>query len=302
MMMTNRDMITKFQAYLLTEKRVSENTFMAYKQDLKQFEEYLVKENITFESLEFQHIQGFLKYLHDHMLTSRSIARKIATLKGFFAYAAHYFNVPDYSKELLIPKITKTLPEYLSQEEMEALFAEAEKDRSFNGKRNLMMFYLMYVTGMRVTELTQLKVSHIQLDSLQVRVEGKRGKQRIIPIPAVISSMLISYINRVRQRFMDNHGSTLYLFPIVYGKTIRPISRQAFWAILKGIWAKANIKKSISPHQLRHSFATHMLKKGANLRSLQMLLGHENVSTVQVYTHVETSFLRSIYDKKHPRS
>ena len=300
--MINREYITKFEAYLLTEKRVAHNTRMAYGQDLKQFLAYMEKNNISIEEITLDQIKKFLDYLYKLALSARSVARKIAALKGLFFYLSQRFAVPNLAQELLIPKIPKRLPTYLSEEEMELLFTTAEKDKSLNGKRNCMMLYLMYVTGMRVTELTSLKVHQIQLDEARLLVDGKGNKQRVIPLPQTIITLLKNYLKDTHRKFCKKHGDTAILFPIPYRKKIKSISRQSFWGILKQIWRKTGINHSISPHTLRHSFATHILKKGANLRSLQLLLGHEQVSTVEIYTHIETKYLREIYDKKHPRS
>lgn len=299
--MNTRDLLTKFEAYLLTEKRVSQNTYLSYKNDLKQFEQFLTLKKFDLNTITTENLKDFLTYLHRKNVSARSIARKIAALKGLFIFTTRY-DIENVATHLIVPKIKHSLPEYLSEDEMEQLFDAAQKDNSHKGNRNVIMLYVMYVTGMRVSELIQLRISHIQFDKGVVQVDGKGGKQRMIPLPLSILDMIKTYIKKDHALFAQKHGNTEYLFPIVYGKTIKHISRQAFWTLLKGIWKRANIKRPISPHKLRHSFATHMLKKGANLRSLQLLLGHENVSTVQVYTHVETSFLRKIYDKKHPRS
>jgi integrase/recombinase XerD len=300
--MNTRDLVTKFEAYLLTEKRVSQNTFAAYKQDLSQLVAFLEKEQLPIEQAKTGDLKRFLQYLHDRTLSARSIARKIAALKGLFTFLASRHGFQNAAEDLIVPKIKKNLPEYFSEQEIELLFQAAEQDTTPQGRRNQMMLYLMYVTGLRVSELVHLKIAHIMFNEGRIRIEGKGGRHRILPLPLSIVTMLKNYIKQELDSFMDKHGKTEYLFPIKYGRQLKPISRQAFWILLKGIWKKADIKKPISPHKLRHSFATHMLKRGVNLRYLQEMLGHENVATVQVYTHVETSFLRKIYDKKHPRS
>lgn len=296
------DQLTQFHAYLLTQKRVAPNTFLAYKQDLAQFEEFLKKEKITLLSkVSTSDLKKFLKFLHSQSLSPRSVARKIAALKGLFSYCAARHEMANPAESLVIPKIKQTLPDYLSEDEIELLFAAAQKDQSRQGKRNLIMLYTMYVTGMRVSELVHMKVADVQFDSGCVCIMGKGSRQRLVPVPRAVLVMLRDYLTTVRRGLCGVY-ETDYLFPSIYAKAIKPLTRQAFWTLLKGIWSKAGIQRSISPHKLRHSFATHMLKKGVNLRSLQLLLGHENISTVQLYTHVETTYLRSIYDKKHPRS
>ena len=300
--MNTRDLVTKFEAYLLTEKRVSRNTFTAYKQDLSQLILFLDKEQLSIDRVETADLKRFLQYLHDLTLSARSIARKIAALKGFFSFLAARHAFENRAEDLIVPKIKKSLPEYFTEQEIELLFQTAEKDSTPQGRRNQMMLYLMYVTGMRVSELVNLKIAHIMFNEGRVRIEGKGGRHRIVPLPLSIVTMLRNYIKQIHDAFTQKHDETEYLFPIKYGSQVKLISRQAFWILLKGIWKKSGVQKEISPHKLRHSFATHMLKRGTNLRYLQEMLGHENISTVQVYTHVETSFLRKIYDKKHPRS
>jgi integrase/recombinase XerD len=167
------------------------------------------------------------------------------------------------------------------------------------------MLYLLYVTGMRISELTNLTVSDIQFDTGFISVRGKGGKGRLVPIPEAIVLDIKSYLNEIHPKLLGKKSefrSSDYLFPVLYAGKLKHITRQAFWAILKKMAILACVKKSLSPHKLRHSLATHLLRKGANLRSLQLLLGHENLSTVQIYTHIDTSYLRQVYDKYHPRS
>jgi integrase/recombinase XerD len=294
---------TKFEAYLLTEQRVATNTFFSYKRDINQFIEFLEKNNILLETLTGDELKQFVHHLYGLKLSARSIARKISTLKTFFAYLSSHFDIKNHAKELHIPKIEKRLPTYLTQEEVARVLAHSEKDRSSLGVRNSIMVYLLYGSGMRVTELVSIKISDIHFDTGFISIEGKGGRQRMIPLPQSVMTLLSNYLQtHAAPSASDSLKNPLYLFPIVYGKKIKPISRQSCWSILKKICEQAGIKRAISPHQLRHSFATHMLEKGVDLRSLQVLLGHEEITTVEVYTHVETSQLRKIYDKKHPRS
>ena len=181
--------------------------------------------------------------------------------------------------------------------------------------------YLLYVSGMRISEMVNLQVAQIQFDTNFITVSGKGGKGRVVPLLAPMMALFGAYVNETlpgligfyfakasnfakasSDRSLGRSKKNSYLFPIIYAQKIKPISRQAFWVILKELWAKTGSKKSISPHQLRHSLATHMLKKGVDLRSLQLLLGHENLSTVQIYTHLDVTYLRDVYDKKHPRA
>ncbi len=295
------DLITGFEVYLLSEKRVSDNTYAAYKRDLDQFKQFCHNTKKELSDFDSKTVKPFLAYLKSHGISARSIARKIAALKGLFLYGFERFSLPNYGADLQTPKLKKTLPETLSEDEIMKLFSAAEKDQTVIGKRNTVMLYCMYVTGLRVSELIGLKKNQVQRDSGLLAIDGKGGRQRMVPIPHDMMCMLCDYIDNDRDTFLGSRSSD-YLFPVVYGKKIKAMTRQAFWNIVKYACKVADIKKTISPHTLRHSFATHMLEKGANLRSIQMILGHEQLSTVQIYTHVDTTYLREVYNKKHPRS
>ncbi|GMU19599.1 MAG: tyrosine recombinase XerC [Candidatus Babeliales bacterium] len=296
-----KEQIEQFFTYLLTEKRVSRNTFSAYRTDILQFAQFLEKKQISFVDCSLKELKEFLHILKNENISATSMARKISTLKQFYHFANQRWNSDNLAEQLTFPKIEKKLPHYLSEQDVEKLLAGSQQDTSPIGVRNRVMLYLLYVTGLRITELTQLLTSSILWDSGFLKVEGKGGKQRMVPLPEAMRISLKEYLEKYHST-LSHSRKTDYLFPILYAGTLRPITRQAFWGILKQLCAKAGLPKSISPHQLRHSLATHLLKRGADLRSLQMLLGHENLSTVQIYTHVETSHLRKIYDKKHPRS
>ena len=300
--MNAKQIQTKFEAYLLTERRVSKNTFLSYQKDLNQFIDFLEKQAFSFQEITRDELKKFIHYLYGLKLSASSIARKISTLKTFFGYLAMHCDMKNHAKELHIPKIEKRLPTYLTQDEVSTLLASSQEDTSSLGVRNSIMLYVLYSSGMRVSELVTMRISDIHFDTRFISIQGKGGKQRMVPLPEIIINMVYDYI---RKHAYDGFSSSIvptYLFPVLYGKKIKPLSRQSCWIILKKMCIRAGIKKAISPHQLRHSFATHLLEKGVDLRSLQVLLGHEGISTVEIYTHVETSQLRKIYDKKHPRS
>lgn len=293
---------TKFEAYLLTEKRASKNTFLSYQKDLTQFIEFIERNDISFDTINGDELKKFVHYLHGLKLSSASISRKISTLKTFFSYLATNLGIKNYARELYFPKRDKRLPSYLTQEEVSTLLTHSEQDKTSLGVRNSMMLYLLYSSGMRVSELIGMKISDIHFDTNLISIEGKGGKQRMIPLPGAIMELLYEYVQNHAYTDFSPLIERVYLFPVLYGKKIKPISRQSCWIILKKLCEQAGIKRAVSPHQLRHSFATHLLEKGIDLRSLQVLLGHEGIKTVEIYTHVETSQLRKIYDKKHPRS
>lgn len=296
-------MQSKFEAYLLTEQRVAHNTFNAYKRDLQQFVAFMHKQSLAIETLNVDQLKTFIHYLYGLKLSARTIARKVSMLKSFFVYIHKNFSINNSAKDLVFPKIDAKLPTYLSEQEVKNVLALADEDTSPHGVRNKIMLYLLYISGMRVSELVSICTQDFHFDEGLVSIVGKGGKQRMIPLPESIIKLLKDYLDTLKKTSVSlQKNSSTYLFSVTYGKKVKPISRQSCWLILKRICIAAGINRPISPHQLRHSFATHMLEKGADLRSLQMLLGHESISTVQIYTHVTTSHLRKVYDKKHPRS
>ena len=203
------------------------------------------------------------------------------------------------------PKIEKKLPVYLTPDEVERLFKVANRDETPRGMRNKVMLSLLYASGVRISELLSLTVDNINFNTGFVQVTGKGNKERAIPLPGNVISLLRVYLDTTHKQFFsgDKQPVPLYLFiSSVNGAKVEPPSRQALWLLLKKMIIQAQILKNVSPHSLRHSLATHLLKNGADLRSLQLLLGHENLATVQIYTHLEKSELRKIYDKKHPRA
>lgn len=298
------DRIVKFQAYLLTEKCVSNNTFAAYKNDLDQFALFLSNKNIPFESVNAQILKDFIYHVSQLGTKPRTLARKVSTLKVFFGYLHERFGYTHHAEELVFPKLDQRLPTVLSEEDIERLFELADADNSDLGFRNKIMLYLLYVSGMRISELVHLNVEDIRFDTGFISVVGKGGKARMIPLPQEMLYLLDLYLKTVHAKFTAHAGAGTIriLFPTLYAGKVKPITRQSFWIILHDLWKRSGIVQTLSPHVLRHSFATHMLKRGADLRSLQILLGHERVTTVEIYTHVETSHLREMYDKKHPRS
>lgn len=300
-----KKVIAQFYSYLLTQKRVSNNTYISYKTDLQQFVDFLSTKNILLEKATRQEIKDFLSYLAQADISARSRSRKLSCLKSFYTWAVSALGWKDVTLDIPFPSLEKKLPIVLSEQHIKKLLESTQEDTSLLGKRNQMLFYLLYATGMRVSELVQTRVSDIQFDSGFLTIKGKGGKERIVPLPEPILIMLRSYLEHTWPHLCTDARKERthdYLFPVVYGKHIKPMSRQICWLMLKQLCKHAGISTQVSPHQLRHSLATHLLKKGIDLRSLQVILGHETIGTVQVYTHLDTAHLRKIYDKKHPRA
>lgn len=301
------DIAGQFHSYLLTEKRVALNTFLAYKRDIEQLDSFLVSEKVNISHITKKHLTSFIKKLKDQGISAKSLSRKISSIKLFFQFLSNTLHYPNIAKTLVFPKVEKTLPNYLTEQEIQKLLTAANRDTTDKGIRNKVMLYFLYATGMRVSELVNLTVDQIQFDIGFVRIIGKGSAERMIPIPKNILELLRFYLDTVYPRLIPMHDVVVgknkkYLFAACYNNQVKPMSRQSFWITLKKILIKAAIFKNISPHSLRHSLATHLLQKGADLRSLQMLLGHQNLSTVQIYTHLGSKHLRKVYDKKHPRA
>ena len=295
------EQITDFEMYLLTEKRAPQSTTSAYIQDIKQYASFLQSRSVGLGTSTIAEVKQFLALLKNSGMSARSMARKISSIKVFFSWAHERYQWHNYAIELTTPKLPQRLPTYLTNAEVDELLAATQRDTTNLGIRNKVIVYLLYVSGMRISELVGLKRSSIHGNEY-ITVEGKGGKQRIIPLPELMFTMLYEYLATSHKMFTELHGDSDYIFPVIYGKKIKPISRQACWIILRDLCKTTSIDRPVSPHQLRHSLATHLLKNGADLRSLQLLLGHENITTVEIYTHLDTTHLRTVYNKKHPRS
>lgn len=300
-----KQLYNNFEQYLMTEKRLSQNTVQAYRSDLEQCMDFFEKQGCqTFHDVTVEHVKNFLYHIRMVVkVSARSASRKLSSLKSFAKYAQKYHGLHDFTFSIPFPKLEKKLPKFLTQEQIVHLFSVAQTDLTPAGQRNYLMIALAYVCGVRVSELIELTRSNINFDDQLIHISGKGGKQRIIPIPESMTTLLQTYLSNSQPYLFKNMTiDSDYLFPTLYGDAIKPMSRQGFWIILKDIVQKAGLSDTISPHVLRHSIATHLLKKGANLRLLQMALGHEQLQTIQIYTHIEVSHLRKLYDAKHPRA
>ncbi len=303
----DHDIIEQFHMYLLAEKRVSQNTFLAYKQDIAQLMAYLKKQKKTLSACQKITIVYFLKQLKTNGMKAKTLSRKISSIKTLFAFLADRFSFVDIAKKLITPKVDKRLPSYLTEKEIQHLFMIANKDKTDKGVRNNVMLNVLYASGMRVSELVSLRLQQVNFETGFLTIVGKGSKERHIPMPQPTLELIQAYIDQSYQNMLAELTKKLkpqeqYLFITSKGGVAKPMSRQFFWVTLKKMLKQAGIIKNIYPHALRHSLATHLLAHGADLRSLQLLLGHENLSTVQIYTHVGTSELRKVYDKKHPRA
>jgi integrase/recombinase XerD len=297
------DYFESFKTYLITEKRVLQNTFLAYKRDIDQFYLFLKQRRVDVDRCKKEHLKNFLKELKTQGLSAKSLSRKISSLKRYFDFLNLRYKIPNIATALIFPKTEKTLPNYLSESELKKLLMAANKDHSIKGQRNKVMLYLLYASGVRVSELVNMTFEQIHFDTGFLQLMGKGNKERSIPLPKNILELLHYYSEQIYPKLIPRGNEMQnFVFVTLHKNRIKPITRQLFWLALKKILKRANILKNISPHSLRHSLATHLLKNGADIRSLQMILGHENLATVQIYTHLENKEVRKIYDEKHPRA
>ncbi len=299
------DAITHFHTYLLTEQRVASNTFDAYRRDLDKFVVYISQTECKTIEESGSFLKPFLKVLHESGLSTRTVSRTISCLRTFFAYLEKKMGFHNPAIALITPRLEQKLPHFLTEKEVVTLLEKASKDMTEIGQRNSVMLHVLYATGLRISELIHIQTAQIDFSAGLLRINGKGEKERIVPLPSQIVRLLSHYLEKIFPLLIHKDGHTFitpYLFPTYYDQEIKAITRQCFWLYLKKIAKESHISASLSPHMLRHSLATHLLKNGADLRSLQMLLGHEQLRTVQIYTHIETSYLRRVYDEKHPRS
>lgn len=279
-----------------SEKGLSANTLEAYRRDLTRLCCFLktpALQQVTLDTL-----RAYLDHLRAQKLSNRSIARQVTTLRGFFGYLVEEGEIPANPAELLVlPKIGSSLPKYLDRPNIDKLLESPSSD-SATGLRDRAMLDLLYATGLRVSELIGLRIS--DLDELQgtLRVIGKGNKQRLIPVGRAALQSVERYRTEQRPALLKRRISP-YLFVTARGTAM---TRQAFWKLLRGHGKSIGIFRKLSPHVLRHTFATHLLEGGADLRSVQTMLGHSDIGTTQIYTHVMRSRLRQTVDRHHPRS
>ena len=292
-------LIDEFLSFLMTEKNYSKNTVFSYNEDLLDYYMFFMKnkenddENILTNRTK-KDIENYIKNLSKNEMNSSSISRHISSIKAFYKYLLLEKKIKtDPSEGLIMPKQDKRLPKVLTIEEVDKLL-DIEIKNNFD-IRNKVMLELMYSSGLRVSELITLKTNDIDLDMDYVRVFGKGSKERIIPIGDYAKNALINYLS-IRGELLKKVSCDL-LFLNNHGKGM---TRQGFFKILKKIALEKGIKTELSPHVLRHSFASHMLQNGADLRSIQELLGHSDISSTQIYTHISNKQLKKNYEDFHP--
>ncbi len=291
-------MLDQFLHFLIVEKGLAKNTIEAYGRDLNRFLDHLKAKGIQdILSVGKFDVRAFLLVLRRRGLSTKTVLRNLAAIRTFFQFLIQEGILKiNPVEELASPKVAKTLPEILTLKEVEELLVQPNTQTSL-GIRDRAMLEMLYATGMRVSELTRLPMNQVNLEGGYVLLYGKGSKERIVPLGSEAMKWVALYLKTARGRLTKGKESN-FLFVNRSGKGM---SRQRFWRILKEYGRRAGIRKRITPHLLRHSFASHLLERGADLRSVQVMLGHVDISTTQIYTHVTGERLKKIHQRYHPR-
>ena len=290
--------ITGFLTHVRVEKGLSPNTVVAYRRDILKFEVFAKKRKLSLESVSRDDLIDFLASLYRLKLESRTVARHLVTMRNFFRFAQIQELIKeDPSLNLESPKIRRSLPGYLRLEEVERLVAQPDEKTPL-GLRDRAMLDVLYSTGLRVSELIGLRVMDLNASAGSVRCIGKGDKERIVPIGKKALSLVDRYLRDSRPKLLGKGNST----SLFINRRGGPLSRVGVWKILSAYGRQAGLRIALTPHMLRHSFATHLLERGADLRSVQLMLGHSDISTTQIYTHVVEERLKQIYKAHHPRA
>ncbi len=298
MVIIMRDEILKFVDELRYEKNYSNLTITNYLKDLDEFLEYINENNLKkYEEIEYQDIRLYISYLYEKKYSTKTIARHVSSLKSFFKYLKSNNIINNNPCSLITsPKLDKNLPKYLNYEETDKLLNCFNRNDCI-GLRNSLILEMLYSTGIRVSELVNIKLSDISFTEKSIVVTGKGNKERIVYFGDICCSLLNKYIKTCYYKLNKNNSEYL-----LFSKTGKKINDREIRTIVDDASKLAGIKFKISPHVLRHTFATHMLNEGADLRSVQELLGHENLSTTQIYTHLTNEKIRNVYLNAHPRA
>ena len=284
--------LRSFLNYLLVDKGLSNNTVKAYEADISSFFQWLVNEDLKYKNLQENLINQYISFLFQRKMRSSSVNRKISSIKSFYIFLVKRNFVKNSPlNDLVTPKQEKYLPESMSEAEVDKLLNSPDVSNKIEN-RDKAMIEMLYATGMRISELVNLKITDVDMKRCVVKVFGKGSKERLVPFGETALDSLRSYLNEREQSsskeiFLSNRG--------------KKMTRVAFWQRVKIYLIRENLKNSISPHTLRHAFATHLLNRGADLRSVQLLLGHSDLSTTQIYTHIAKQRLSDVLKKHHPR-
>ncbi|MEA2490418.1 MAG: integrase/recombinase XerD [Acidobacteriota bacterium] len=286
-----------FLDYLAVEKGLAKNSLSAYGTDLRHFGHWLLQQKLTLERVERITLVKYFQALRGAGISARSVARALAAIRGMFRFlVAERHLKADPTENIENPKIWTNLPKSIPPEEVEALLKAPDRSTP-EGSRDRAMLELLYATGLRVSELIKVRIDDLVMDAGFLRTIGKGSKERIVPFGDQAKEAILQFMQDGRRHFDTYNDPHLFLSQLG-----RPMTRQSFWMKITRYARDAGIRSHISPHVLRHAFATHLLENGADLRSVQMMLGHSDISTTQIYTHVSRARLQKMYDTFHPRA
>ena len=291
--------IKDFVSFLKIEKGLAENSVIAYQNDVKKLQDFSETSKLEVQDVTFDHLKRFVKELYNLGLSARSQSRIISGVKQFFNYLVLENEIANDPSELIdMPKIGQKLPEVLSIEEIDTLIDAIDLSKN-EGHRNKAILETLYSCGLRVTELVNLKFEELFFDEGFIRVIGKGNKQRLVPVSESVEKEIGIYSNTIRVNQTIQPGNESYVF---LNRRGAKLTRVMIFTIIKDLSEKIGLKKNISPHTFRHSFATHLLEGGANLRAIQEMLGHESITTTEIYTHLDQKFLKEAIISFHPRN
>ena len=296
--MEHNSLIDEYKRYLLLEKNLSKNTINAYLTDVRKFNSFVEARQLTYQTITYNHLEEFVAELYERKIAPRSVARIISGVKSFFRFLVLNEYISDNPAELLeVPKIGLKLPVVLSLEEIDSILGVIDVS-TVEGTRNYAIIETLYSCGLRVSELINLKFSDLFFDEGFIRVEGKGSKQRLFPNSECSIQKINDYLlYRKQMKVKKGHEDVVFL-----SSRGSAISRITIYHYTQQYAEAANLKKKISPHVFRHSFATHLLERGANIRVIQEMLGHEKITTTEIYTHIDRNFLRQEIIEHHPRN
>ena len=292
--------IDEYLSHLRYERRLSDHTLESYGRDLVELGRFAAAQSRSVESLSRKDLEALVRELMGDGRSPRSVARLVACIRGFYRFLALRDRLPtNPAVDLQAPRAWKVLPKFLSVEDVDRLIAAPDVSTP-RGLRDRALIELLYATGLRVSELVNLRPQDLHLDGGYLTTMGKGRKQRIVPLGEEAAQWVTRYLKEARPTLLGRRSSTRVFVNARGGGP--GITRVGFWKILKGYGTQLGIARQISPHVLRHSFATHLLERGADLRAIQMMLGHADLSTTQIYTHILDARMRTLYDRFHPRA
>ncbi|MCZ8343192.1 MAG: site-specific tyrosine recombinase XerD [Leptospira sp.] len=297
MPVSHNQLLQTFQEYLSVEKGLSDNSIYSYGYDLNKFAIFLEKEHINFLEVKANDIMRFLEGERERKISAKTLAREVVAIRQFYKYLRDEKRLDSNPTEKIeTPEVARTIPDYLTQNEIDELFKNIKEDNLYE-LRDKCIFELLYSSGLRISEACNLKMTDVDLENMTITVEGKGGRQRLVPFGEKSLDILKKYLAESRTEILKKRQCEF----VFVSKKGSYINRKSVWRLLNHYIKRTKIKKKVTPHTLRHSFATHLLENHADLKSVQELLGHIDISTTQIYTHMANKTLKEVHKKFHPR-